>query len=177
VEYRNNFSDGFGEGLEKKMFFSDFIEKLQENNQNLYLTTQDLEYSPDEQPSIISAPLKYLKQDFPWVPKLFGNLIIANINLWLGATSRPSSSGLHHDYHDNLYILLRGEKKINLFSPIEAYNMYTYGEITKVHANGRINYVGEETRADGSNDKSEAAFLASKKLEIAAAKLIQVKYF
>ena len=62
---------------------------------------------------------------------------------------RYISSGLHHDYHDNLYVLLRGSKKITLYSPAYAEKMYTVGEISRVHPNGRINYVGQETLADG----------------------------
>ena len=32
-------------------------------------------------------------------------------------TVASSSSGLHHDFHDNLYILLRGRKRFHLWSP------------------------------------------------------------
>ena len=63
-------------------------------------------------------------------------------------TSRPepcvgSSSRLHHDYHDNLYILLRGRKRFRLFPPSMARRMYTHGQIRTVHPNGRIVYEGQ----------------------------------
>ena len=51
-----------------------------------------------------------------------------------------ASSGLHHDYHDNLYILLRGRKRFRLYPPSEARNMYTHGQVQHVHPNGRIIY-------------------------------------
>lgn len=51
-----------------------------------------------------------------------------------------ASSGLHHDYHDNLYILLRGRKRFRLYPPSEARNMYTHGQVQHVHPNGRIVY-------------------------------------
>lgn len=54
-----------------------------------------------------------------------------------------SSSGLHHDFHDNLYVLLRGRKHFELYSPHLARQMYTAGIISKVHANGRIVYEGQ----------------------------------
>ena len=36
-------------------------------------------------------------------------------------SAEGSSSGLHHDFHDNLYILLRGQKRFRLFSPADAH--------------------------------------------------------
>lgn len=59
----------------------------------------------------MSAPLDSLRGDFPLRPKLAGALVPQNVNLWMGHTkSGGSSSGLHHDFHDNLYVLLRGKK-------------------------------------------------------------------
>lgn len=52
-------------------------------------------------------------------------------------------SGLHHDYHDNLYVLLKGQKQFLLFPPETASMMYTNGEIEYVHKNGRIVYKGQ----------------------------------
>ncbi len=44
------------------------------------------------------------------------------------------------DFHDNLYILLRGRKHFQLYSPADADKMYTQGTIARVHANGLVNY-------------------------------------
>ena len=62
-------------------------------------------------------------------------------------------AGLHHDYHDNLYVLIKGEKTFELYAPSDAACMYTKGEIDKVYPNGRIVYkgVGEGVNADGSD--------------------------
>ena len=57
-----------------------------------------------------------------------------------------ASSGLHHDFHDNLYILLRGRKRFRLYPPEQAKRMYTHGRIAKVHANGRIVYTDQACR-------------------------------
>lgn len=35
-------------------------------------------------------------------------------NVWIGSSADGSSSGLHHDFHDNLYSLLRGRKRFRL---------------------------------------------------------------
>lgn len=103
-----------------------------------------------------------------------GNLIPQNINLWIGNSEslEGASSGLHHDYHDNLYIVLKGKKKFRLFDPSEAENLYTRGELLKVHPNGRINYVGEETTAYGADLKSDEAAKASRR-KILAEKMLE----
>ena len=59
------------------------------------------------------------------------------------AASAGASSGLHHDFHDNLYVLLRGCKRFRLWSPRQAERMHTHGRISRVHPNGRIVYEGE----------------------------------
>lgn len=63
-----------------------------------------------------------------------------------------SSSGLHHDFHDNLYILLRGSKRFRLFPPSTAPDMYVRGTIKHIYPNGRIVYDGQgDIQADGSS--------------------------
>jgi len=64
-----------------------------------------------------------------------------------------SSSGLHHDFHDNLYILLRGSKRFRLFPPSSAPDMYVTGNIRHIYPNGRIVYDGQgDIQADGSSE-------------------------
>ncbi len=41
-------------------------------------------------------------------PSLLGHLVPSSYNLWMGSNKKPSNSGLHHDYHDNLYVLIKG---------------------------------------------------------------------
>ena len=85
-----------------------------------------------------------------------------------------SSSGLHHDYHDNLYVLLRGRKRFRLHSPNDTDKMYTVGDVAKVHCNGRINYHGFPlTDAAGVPERNEddtaAAAAAALRCRLAAA--------
>ena len=76
-----------------------------------------------------------------------------NYNLWMGNSAQGSSSGLHHDYHDNLYVLLSGRKRFRLYSPADTQHMYLRGDVTLVHENGRICYAGAVTLADGTDPK------------------------
>jgi hypothetical protein len=130
-------------GREISMRFGDFLKALESGDENLYLTTQDLVVGLDDRPSIISPPVSQLLGDFPLRPSLLPALVPQNMNLWMGRTQEGSSSGLHHDYHDNLCespagyddrvivactlwndlqadILLRGRKRFRLFSPADA---------------------------------------------------------
>jgi hypothetical protein len=165
VEYRNSESDRFGLGKERKISFHQFLSDIDEGATNLYMTTQELEYDLEDHPEVISAPLTALTDDFPFIPKLFGNLIVSNINLWMGRSSTWTTSGLHHDYHDNLYIMLKGQKQITLISPAFAENLYTVGELDIVYPNGRINYVGQPTFADGRSLEADKAWTAAQKLK------------
>lgn len=86
----------------------------------------------------------------------------------MGKAKEASSSGLHHDYHDNLYILLRGRKQFRLFSPADAKNLYVRGRIDKVHSNGLISYFDLPTRSDGASMAevaSQETTLAEKELK------------
>ena len=91
-----------------------------------------------------------MKDDFPIKPKLFGEMIPTNINLWMGASKKGTSSGLHHDFHDNLYVLIKGKKRFTIFPPSDANFLYTYGSISKIHPTGLINYDINPTRSDGA---------------------------
>jgi quercetin dioxygenase-like cupin family protein len=43
------------------------------------------------------------------------------------AGEKGSSTGLHHDYHDNIYIVMKGKKKFEIYSPGDADKLTTYG--------------------------------------------------
>eukprot|EP01031_Cornospumella_fuschlensis_P034156 gene34156-41346_t len=174
VEHREG-KGQFGLGQEKKMRFHEFLDQIEQGSDLLYLTTQDLDVDSEGRPSILSAPLTALTQDFPLIPKLFSNLIPANLNLWYGQSKDYTTSGLHHDFHDNLYVLLQGEKRITLYSPAYAEHMYTHGTIAQIHTNGRINYEGQRTRADGADVNADKALDAVKKLKHAMARLQEIE--
>ncbi|CAM9861457.1 unnamed protein product, partial [Hapterophycus canaliculatus] len=175
VEFRGGAGERFGQGLERGMKFGDFLGELEHKSDLLYLTTQELGLDPTGRPALMSAPLDRLRDDFPLRPKLVGELVPQNVNLWMGHTkSGASSSGLHHDFHDNLYVLLRGKKTFRLFSPADAHRMYLEGDVVKVHPNGRINYRGKETLADGSDPLAETAAKAAELVDRAALKAEEV---
>ena len=163
---------GFGLLAPKvNMKYGDFIAKLVAGDENLYLTTQDLERFEDDvddlgmPKSIMAEPLKSLALDFPRRPAIFGKLIPHLLSLWQGLTKDGTSSGLHHDFHDNFYVLLRGRKRFRLFPPSAAPHMHTAGQVVKIHSNGLIVYrIGCENhevpvRADGVSKE----FLAKEK--------------
>ncbi|CAM9496749.1 unnamed protein product, partial [Scytosiphon promiscuus] len=169
VEFRGGADERFGQGLEREMKFGDFLGELEGKSDLFYLTTQELGLDPTGRPALMSAPLDRLRDDFPLRPKLAGELVPQNVNLWMGHTkSGASSSGLHHDFHDNLYVLLRGKKTFRLFSPADAHRMYLEGDLVKVHPNGRINYRGKETLADGSDPLADTAARAAELVDRAA---------
>ncbi len=74
-----------------------------------------------------------------------------------------------------MYIILRGRKKFRLFSPKDTENLYPKGNLLKVHPNGRVNYEGEETTADGADLQADEAAKASKAKEIAEQKLFEAE--
>jgi len=176
VERRSNTAEGYGKGNEISMTFSKFIQMIQKNDDLHYLTTQDVQANDDGRPEILPSFMKSF-DDFPLQPTLTGNLIPQNINLWMGNNNNPSgsSSGLHHDYHDNLYVVLKGKKRFRLFSPSDTQYLYTRGELLHVHPNGRINYVGEETTAYGTDLGADAAAKAATRQKKAEERLQQAE--
>jgi len=176
VEQRSATNDSFGRGNEVSLIFSEFLDLIEKGDSLHYLTTQDVECNADGQPDLMAPFMKSLSEHFPVRPKLMGNLIPQNINIWMGNSKNDgSSSGLHHDYHDNLYIVLRGKKKFRLYSPHDTEKMYTRGKLLKVHPNGRINYEGDETTAYGTDLKSDDAAKASRAKEYAEKLLIEAE--
>mmetsp|Transcript_19565 Transcript_19565/g.42199 ORF Transcript_19565/g.42199 Transcript_19565/m.42199 type:complete len:514 (-) Transcript_19565:44-1585(-) len=161
AEKRTNATDKFGQGNEVKLKFSDFLDLLEAGSDSYYLTTQDVKTDSGGRPHVMAPFMQCLSDDFPIRPKLTGNLIPQNINVWMGLSRDGSSSGLHHDYHDNMYAIIVGRKRFDLYAPSDAVNVYTRGQLKRIHKNGRINYVGEETNADGSHAQAEKALDAS----------------
>ena len=176
VEKRVGTDSSFGKGNEVEMSFSKFLNLIKDGDDKHYLTTQDVHADDDGRPELMSPLMHGLQQDFPLRPTLMGNLVPQNINMWLGNAKNGASSGLHHDYHDNLYIVLKGKKRFRLYSPIDTDKMYTRGELLKVHSNGRINYKGEETTAYGADLHSDAAALAARQKNKAEKMLSDAEY-
>lgn len=172
VERRAAASEAYGRGQNVRMKFGELLQLLASGDARHYMTTQDLEVDDEGRPALMSAPCTelYAAGDFPLIPALLGSLLPMNYNMWLGNTVSSeggSSSGLHHDFHDNLYVLLRGRKRFRLFSPAHAPALYTIGKVSQVHPNGRICYEGAPANADGSDPDAVAAMRADMQRESA----------
>ena len=164
----------FGHGAHEMMTFGKFLDHLDRGSSKYYLTTQDVATDEEGRPDLMSTPCTELREDFPLIPPLAGNLLPMNVNIWMGKSqsgSAGTSSGLHHDYHDNFYFLLRGRKRFRIFSPADAHLLYTHGKIAMVHENGRICYVGAETHADGSTEEARQAMKADTEMDAASKEL------
>lgn len=131
-----------------EMKYSDFIEAVIAQETRYYITTQDLERFVNEYdefglPKCIAAqPLCLLSDNYPVQPAVLGGLVPHQVSLWQGCAgnSSGSSSGLHHDFHDNLYLLIRGRKRFRLFPPSAAELLHVSGQLKKIHRNGLIVY-------------------------------------
>lgn len=118
----------------------------------------------------------------PFISSLLEPLVPQQINLWCGCTpseteqleiskrngkvvnvnkglsiDNATSTGLHHDHADNLYILVQGKKRFTLFSPDYATKLNTVGDVRHIYDSGVIDYIKNEKapkwrniRADGS---------------------------
>lgn len=132
---------------------------------------------------LFQPPLTNLCKEIPLPPKLFLPLIPQQINLWLGYVGNenadthhsadqdfPSpesryipdngtSSGLHHDHADNLYVLVSGRKRFTLFSPDYADRLYTVGSIYKIFESGIIDYEIDENAPEWRHLRSDGALV------------------
>jgi len=172
VETREHAGAAFGAGSHASMRFDAFLAQLTAaggGDALLYLTTEATRLDAHGRLAVVGPPLTHLLDDVPLRPALAGALIPAAVNLWLGRAAAGASSGLHHDWHDNLYALLRGRKRFALYAPSETLRMYPRGVPVRVHANGRINYFGAPSRADGADARDVARVAALEAADAQAA--------
>jgi len=159
IEKRDDDSGRFGLGNCHPMKYGDFLDQLDKGSTNLYMTTQPLPQDKDGPTAMASEPLTRVIRDVADALSPCAPLIPDQWNMWQGASATESTSGLHHDTHDNVYVLLRGQKTFTLFSPAHATDMHTACDISRVHPNGMINYA-VPTRADGAHEGSAAEWAA-----------------
>jgi len=138
----------------KHMKFSEFLNRMKEDE--LYCSTQPL---PEDKhgPTRITSPHIQRFIDRGMLPDqlpLMGNMQLYQINSWIGCSEDGTSSGFHHDYHDNFYFLISGEKQFRIASPHFTSEQPTFGSKknpnTLVHKNGLISYIGDSVREDGA---------------------------
>ncbi|KAK3289350.1 hypothetical protein CYMTET_3214, partial [Cymbomonas tetramitiformis] len=151
VEQRGSEAESFGQGRKVDMPFRDLVQRASRGDGSCYLTTQEVKIQETGLPALHAQPVSSLIGDVPLRPAMLRHLVPHQLNIWMGAAADGASSGLHHDFHDNLYVLLRGRKHFRLYSPGLAPRMYTHGRIAQIHANGLIAYRGQpEVRSDGA---------------------------
>jgi hypothetical protein len=168
VNQRSDTVDSFSPEHSKvvQLEFGDFVSKLQTSTiMDYYMTTQTLPVNEEGRPELHTTPMSELfeSSNCAMRPDLLGNLIPVTYNLWMGATSTAkTSSGLHHDYHDNLYCIWDGCKTMQLAPPQCVLKcIKTQGTLLKLHDNGRIVYDeqvdggGGMIRPDGALEQVE----------------------
>ena len=144
VEVRAGAADAFGKGNRRRMRFGALLRKVAQGATQYYLTTQELPQLRGGGEQLVGPPLSRLPGRFPLRPPLLPSLIPQSINLWLGrADGAGASSGLHHDFHDNLYCLLRGRKWLALQMPLRqrlAQNLRVQRGQLLLHAGRRMRH-------------------------------------
>ena len=162
----------FGLGRERRLAVSKFAAAAAEAARRgapcpYYLTTQPLGEDAEGRPEICGEPCASLVLAAggpPLSPPLLPTLVVANANLWMGgapagAAFDANSSGLHHDFHDNLLVLVCGRKRIRLWDPAATRAMRpSGGPPHRVHGNGRVVYASNPgVEADGRDAGADAA--------------------
>lgn len=111
----------------------------------------------------LPPPTDALAHLFPLpTPKLMGGLVLQQCNLWMGNGTTGKSSGLHHDFHDNLYLLLSGRKRFLIWPPSAQRWLEPHGTLQKIHYNGFVEYAirGQPIlRPDGLTTREALAWL------------------
>ena len=116
------------------MRFRDFLRQVMADSNgssDLYLNLQT--------DKVLEPPLLQLLGDFS-IPPYFKDLPLRSINLWMGHRDDAITTPLHHDFNDNLYVVVEGRKHFTVFPPAQAENLYTRGHIAVVESNGLIRY-------------------------------------
>ena len=161
VEKRDPLRKTYGTGVKAEMRLSELFALIDRGEEGLYLTTQPLpdDVSSGKPVALFGSPLSELAGQFPLRPRLAGHLAPSSVNLWLGASREGSSSNLHHDFHDNFYVLFAGRKRFTIAPPSDAVSLSPHGSVACIHGNGLINYGTLVTRADGAPMDAVVEFL------------------
>lgn len=88
---------------------------------------------------LIEPPLLQLIGDFS-IPDYFKDFRMRCLVLWMGNSPTPIVTVLHHDFNDNLYVVVEGRKHFTLFPPSEAAHLYPRGVIRNIAETGLIEY-------------------------------------
>ncbi|GMM32328.1 hypothetical protein DAMA08_050730 [Martiniozyma asiatica (nom. inval.)] len=89
---------------------------------------------------------------------------IVNMNRGL-PTNNVTSTGLHHDHADNLYVLIQGSKRFTLFSPDLARKLYTVGDIRQIYDTGVIDYVKNDNAPNWKGVAADGGCMAADEID------------
>lgn len=95
---------------------------------------------------IVEAPVLQLLGDFS-VPDFYCESPLKSINTWMGNSRKGIVTPLHHDFHDNLYVVVAGRKRFTLYPPDQARNLYPRGDLQRVRESGWIDYRDMKTQS------------------------------
>lgn len=84
----------FGLGNEQQMVFGAFVSRWSNGDCKLYMTTQDLDCDDEGRPFLTAQPVSSFIGDFPWSPRIAGNLVLQTVNLWMGCSEKCVCSSL-----------------------------------------------------------------------------------
>jgi len=113
-----------------RTFIQDVMAKP-EGDSNTYLNLQT--------DKVMEPPLLQLLGDFS-IPIYFKDVQLRSVNLWMGNSVQAITTPLHHDFNDNLYVVVEGRKRFSIFPPQQAPNLYPRGVLLGVDPNGNIRY-------------------------------------
>lgn len=119
----------------EKIMFRQFIDRTLRNPEGT-----DEWYLNLQSDRILEAPLLQLLGDFR-IPDFYCELPLRSINVWIGKSRHSVTTPLHHDFNENLYVIVRGTKRFSLFPPQCVRQLYPRGEVTGIDpVTGMVEY-------------------------------------
>ena len=139
-------------------------DQLDESNNCLYLNTQytDDQCTDGKDCSILKEalepPLYQLltmnqeSRKLISLPRsLIHDLVLQQMTLWIGGHKEVTSSGLHHDFHDNFYFVIQGKKTFTIYPPSDYPHLYLNGKVQHLYENGLFVYQKDSLSSTGTN--------------------------
>jgi len=144
VERRSNDQESFGSNSQVNLKFSEFLKRVLEGESNLYLTaqTQDTLQECNPHAELFEALIRVCS--IPNGVAALSRLKLESRNVWMGAGS--GTSGFHHDFHDNVYVVLRGTKTFTISPPDSVKKLPMHGDFLSLDKLGRITYSSPKNR-------------------------------
>ena len=84
------------------------------------------------------------------VPGFINTRAVHDANMWLGKSrfANGTKSRAHCDGSDNLYVLLKGRKRLRMWAPHHAIYMDTFGAVHSIAPNGNVRLGGHKPIKD-----------------------------